>query len=59
MGYQYFRTICTNTSKIEDRDHVRYMIGLNGEFRLIKGLAGGEYRGTFSYPVSKNKKKRA
>ena len=52
MGYQYFRTICTNTSKIEDIDHVRYMIGLNGEFRLIKGLAGGEYRGTFSYPVA-------
>lgn len=54
MGYQYFRTICTNTSKIEDIDHVRYMIGLNGEFRLIKGLAGGEYRGTFSYPVAES-----
>ena len=50
-GNQYCKTIGV-IKNIDDTNTVTMIIGLNGELNLTKGVAGGEYRCTFSYPVA-------
>ena len=49
-GNQYCKTM--GIASTSDTNMVTMIIGLNGELNLTKGVAGGEYRCTFSYPVA-------
>ena len=49
--WQYCKTIGV-IKNIDDTNTVTMIIGKNGELNLTKGVAGGEYRCTFSYPVA-------
>ena len=51
--WQYCKTIGV-IKNIDDTNTVLITIGKNGELNLTKGVAGGEYRCTFSYPISQN-----
>ena len=51
--YQYCKTIGVG-SNIDDTNTVIITIGKSGELNLTKGVAKGEYRCTFSYPISQN-----
>ena len=51
--YPYYKTIGVD-SNVDDTNTVIILIKKNGELNLRKGVAGGEYRCTFSYPVSES-----
>ena len=51
--WQYCKTIGV-IKNLDDTNTVLMIIWKNGELNLTKGVAGGEYRCTFSYPVADN-----
>ena len=51
--YPYYKTIGIG-SNVDDTNTAIILIGKNGELNLRKGVAGKEYRCTFSYPVAES-----